>query len=133
MASNAKTFAIELDAEFREKVEDRLVEVVQKLGIDLLRRIVLKTPVDTGRARGNWFVTINAASGETTTAADKSGHATINRGSAVITGLTEPQAIWISNNLPYITALENGHSGQAPAGMVAVSIAELETFFARVE
>jgi len=32
--------------------------------------------------------------------------------------------ITIYNNLEYIEALENGHSQQAPAGMVAVSLAE---------
>ena len=34
--------------------------------------------------------------------------------------------IWISNNLPYIEALEEGHSQQAPHGMVALSLAEAE-------
>src|SRR5688572_24832833 len=36
------------------------------------------------------------------------------------------EAIIISNNLPYIVKLEHGHSQQAPAGVVAVSIAEVE-------
>ncbi len=34
--------------------------------------------------------------------------------------------IWISNNLPYIVKLEEGHSQQAPQGMVALSIAEVD-------
>ena len=133
MASNAAVFAMELDREFKAKVEDRLVEVVQKLGLDLLRRIVLKTPVDTGRARGNWFVTIGSPSGAVSQGTDPGGQASIARGSAVITGLTKPQAIWISNNLPYIVRLENGHSRQAPAGMVAVSLAEMSAFLTRIE
>ena len=37
------------------------------------------------------------------------------------------ESIWISNNLPYITALEDGHSKQAPAGMVALSLAEVSS------
>ena len=31
----------------------------------------------------------------------------------------------ISNNLPYIVKIEEGHSRQAPAGMVALSIEEV--------
>lgn len=133
MAGDAKTFALELDAEFREKVEDRLLEVVQKLGMELLQRIVMKTPVDTGRARGGWSVSIgNPSTGETGNI-DRGGGETISRGAAVITGLTELQALWIVNNVEYVSFLEDGHSGQAPAGMVAVSLAEMQSFFARVQ
>ena len=44
-----------------------------------------------------------------------------------------PDVIWIQNNAPYGPALEDGHSGQAPSGMVAVTFAELEVMFAKVE
>lgn len=132
MASNARRFQIELDREFREKVEDQLLLVVQKIGMELLSRVVLKSPVDTGRFRGNWNVAIQAPDISTTDAVDKSGGPTITRGSSVITGLQEPQVIWVSNNLPYAQRLEDGWSGQAPQGMVAVSVAEIETMFARV-
>lgn len=36
------------------------------------------------------------------------------------------QQIFILNNVEYIEALEEGHSQQAPAGMVRISIAEVE-------
>ena len=34
-------------------------------------------------------------------------------------------AIWISNNLPYIETLKHGHSQQAPKGMVKLLIEEV--------
>ena len=34
--------------------------------------------------------------------------------------------MFIVSNLAYIEALENGHSQQAPQGMVTISVAEIE-------
>lgn len=130
---SARTFALELDRWFKDEVEDRIIQVARMVGLEALKRVVLKTPVDTGRARGNWFVAIGAPSGVTTDATDKSGGQTINSGAAVISGLTRAQAIFITNNLPYIGKLESGSSVQAPQGMVAVTMAELEAFFSKVK
>ena len=36
--------------------------------------------------------------------------------------------VWtIANNLPYVEALENGHSKQAPAGMVKLALLDVTT------
>lgn len=130
---SAKEFRLGLDRWFKYEVEDRIVLAVQKIGMEALRRVVLKSPVDTGRFRGNWLVAIGIPATGTADRVDKGGKATIAAGKAVIEGLTSAQAIYICNNLPYAVALENGHSQQAPGGMVAVTLAELEAFFARVE
>lgn len=130
---SAKEFRLGLDRWFKDEVEDRIVLAVQKIGMEALRRVVLKSPVDTGRFRGNWLVAIGSPADGTVARIDKTGGDTIRAGSAVITGLSEATAIYLTNNLPYAVALENGHSQQAPGGMVAVTMAELEAFFARVE
>jgi hypothetical protein len=130
---SAKTFSLELDKWFKDEVEDKIVQITRMIGLEVLKRVILKTPVDTGRARGNWFVAIGSPSSAANGNPDKPGQTTIDAGSAVITGLTEAQAVWITNNLPYIGRLENGYSQQAPAGMVAVTMAELEAFFAKVQ
>ena len=36
------------------------------------------------------------------------------------------QVVWLLNNVEYIQALEEGHSQQAPAGMLRVSLAAAE-------
>jgi hypothetical protein len=133
MANTAREFAIELDRDFEEKVEGRLLEVVQKIGLETLARVVMKSPVDTGRFRGNWNVSINSADYSTSADVDPFGGATIARGQTPILGLPEPEAIWVSNGLPYANRLENGWSAQAPAGMVAVTVAEIETMFSRIQ
>jgi hypothetical protein len=101
------------------------LEATKKIAMEILSRVVLKSPVDTGRFRGNWTVSLNTPDLGITDGVDPSGGATIARGSSVITGMREPRVIYVSNNLPYAQRLEEGSSKQAPAGMVAVTLAEL--------
>lgn len=87
------------------------------------RRIITKTPVDTGRARGNWFASINEVHGGT----DEGRR----EGDAIIQGVILAQnaggkVFNLTNNLPYINGLEHGRSGQAPAGMVRVTAVEID-------
>jgi hypothetical protein len=106
--------------------------VLQKVALELLSRIVYKTPVDTGRARGNWQVTLDTpATGYNTDKKDGTGTAAIAEGVSVITQAPNDGLIWITNNLPYIERLENGWSNQAPAGMVKVALEEVMTMIAQ--
>ena len=95
---------------------------VRKIALDLLGRLTKKSPVDTGRFLANWMVGIGSPD-ETTT--ESTTNDAMERGAAVLTAYTSLQKVYISNNLPYATALEHGHSQKAPHGMVAVSIAEI--------
>lgn len=133
MAKNdIEDFEHQLDMEFEEKVEGQALLVFKKVGMELLSRIVLKTPVDTGRARGNWVVSIGERDYVERDVTDKQGGNTIMAEGGKVTALTDLRTIWVQNNLAYIGSLEDGHSKQAPAGMVAVSIAEVESMFRRV-
>ena len=96
-----------------------------KIAMEALNRVVMKSPVDTGRFRANWTVAVGRQDLSTTEETDKSGTATIAKGSQIILGQKGPAVIWLSNNLPYAQALENGHSKQAPMGMVALTYNEL--------
>lgn len=129
MANNANEFAIELDKVFKEQVEDVAILILQKVAMEGLSRVVLKSPVDTGRFRGNWTVSIDQRSGVATDAKDKNGNQTIAAGSSVITGITDLRVVWLENNLPYAERIENGWSKQAPAGVVALTVAEIEMMF----
>ena len=125
-AQNAKDFELRLNTavlETREKIED----AVQVIAMDTLRGVVLKSPVDTGRFRGNWIVSINSPSMEQTPATDASGSGAINKGMAAIEGydVETTSRIYIQNNLPYGNRLENGWSKQAPEGMVSVTLNEI--------
>jgi hypothetical protein len=107
--------------------------LIRKIGGKVLRGVVFKTPVDTGRARGNWIVSHGEpAQGETGLVDRGSGtdrRATIGEGDLELRKTEVGTTVWISNNVPYIRKLEHGHSGQAPEGMVAVTLAEIEAQF----
>jgi hypothetical protein len=127
MTTNVKEFNAAI-GEFAKKLPvEHVVPFHKKIALECLRRIVLRTPVDTGRARGNWQLTIDVpATGEVANL-DKAGGGTIAAGIGNIGGLRPFTVVYLTNNVPYAEALENGHSkGQAPNGMVAVTFAELE-------
>lgn len=98
---------------------------VRKVGLAVDSTVVLATPVDTGRARGNWQVEVNRPAAGTTGALSPSGREAIEQGKAKIAqyvGGKAEASIQITNNLPYIGKLNEGHSAQAPAGFVEKAI-----------
>lgn len=104
-------------------------QFMRALSLEAHGRIMLKTPVDTGRARANWNVSINApdtSTNEAATIAD--APAKQAEGGSRIAGADffAGDEIYITNNLPYIKELEDGRSRQAPRGMVAVTVQELK-------
>lgn len=97
--------------------------IFRKIIIDLDTRVVLDTPVDTGRARGNWFPSLNAPSDQVDeSASDRSGSKAVGEATSTAQRAKIGDIAWLTNNLPYILPLENGHSGQAPDGMVDVNL-----------
>ncbi|WP_423812406.1 HK97 gp10 family phage protein [Pseudomonas asiatica] len=106
---------------FAGVVEEALTQRVRVIALAMLNEIVLRSPVDTGRFRGNNIVSIGAPVRVPAETLDKSGGATIQRGLSVMTGLEPYTQVFIQNSLPYSEALEKGHSKQAPAGIYEVS------------
>ena len=106
-------------------------QVCRKVALSVFRRVVMRTPVDTGRARGNWIPTVGSPSSEVNDTQDKGGVMAMGR-AASQTGRWDPskgQSIFLTNNLPYIEVLEKGRVGnkgslQAPQGMVGITGAE---------
>ena len=122
----ARSASFRLDiARWVEKAGDRADLVVRKVALDLFSKVVLKTPVDTGRARGHWGVGINSVTYGA--GLDKGGGGTIAKATGVLTGAKAGDRIYIANNLPYIVRLEYGHSKQAPSGMVRTTIDEFQS------
>lgn len=128
------TFTLDV-SNFVDKASKTADVEIRKICLDLLTGIVLKTPVDTGRARANWFTSVGSPSGNVTTSTDPSGSSAISSGLSAISQATG-NVLWITNNLPYIYRLEfgtynngpktvGGFSRQAPAGMVRVTINDI--------
>ena len=110
---------------FAEKAGKNADIAIRTVCLDLTTGVVFKTPVDTGRARGNWQASIGTpAVGEVATL-DKSGTAAIAAAQGAIA--RAPGNVFVlANNLPYIARLEfEGYSNQAPAGMARITILEI--------
>lgn len=127
--SNARQFEIELDDWFKEEVEGTIYLITQKIALYALSGVVLKTPVAEGRARANWGVELGTWTAQVNDNYDKNGMPTINAGQSIIQNSKAYEVVYLSNSLPYINRLENGWSQQAPAGMVTVTLAEIEAMF----
>lgn len=106
---------------FTGLVEEALAQRVRVIALAMLNEIVLRSPVDTGRFRGNNIVSVGAPVYASSESFDPSGSETIQRGLSAMSGLEPYTQVYIQNNLPYATALEDGHSKQAPGGVYAVA------------
>jgi hypothetical protein len=107
----------------------RVSLITRKVALEALRRVVQKSPVDTGRFRGNWNVAVGAPNTAATAALDPSGGQVLASGTAQIGSATGLAPIFVTNSLPYAQKLEEGSSQQAPAGIVSVTAAEIRTAF----
>lgn len=127
----AKVTSFEQLARRLKKVASNVIEnsedITRKAAIAADSVVVLGTPVDTGRARGNWIATTGSPSSSTVENLDRSGLSSIALAQTVIGRWTEAQGpIFITNNLPYIVPLDGGSSPQAPDGMTKQAIAAAE-------
>jgi hypothetical protein len=148
---NQIAFNRALDEFTEDLVPEQHVRLQKKIAIDLFSAIIEKNPVGNpslwaesslpapkgyvgGRSRANWQISI-------TPPPDGDGTDDVDEG-AVTGAPVDPSqladglgamasaefggTIWIFNNVVYIKRLEDGWSQQAPAGMVAISLAEFE-------
>ncbi len=112
-----------------EDVDAMVGKFTRRLGVGILRRVVLATPVDTGRARANWQVDLNATPQGQLEEFDKGGGAAVSKGAAKIKTAKSYGTIDMVNNVPYIGRLNEGSSRQAPAGFVEAAVdAEVAPF-----
>ncbi|HAB02451.1 MAG TPA: hypothetical protein DCE25_05790 [Pseudomonas sp.] len=79
-----------------------------------------------GRFRGNWQFSIDSPATEELDRIDPSGSEAITALITQVQALTIGQTAYIVNNLAYAVPLEYGHSTQAPAGMVRVTLANFQ-------
>lgn len=105
--------------------------VVKNIASNAIRDVCLKTPVDTGQARGNWRLKANAPdTGVYLGPAyyDKSGIATAAQGIQSIYR-SNASVFYLTNNVPYIQRLNEGYSKQAPALFIETCVyAAIKTY-----
>lgn len=138
----ADTFSLQL-GKFAEKAGDNARQVIRKVTTDVLTNVVYRTPVGNpslwkskppagyvgGRARANWNVSFGSPSFAVSFRVDAQGYNTIQAGTNTINRAYGDNPIFIMNSVPYIRELEyEGHSKQAPAGMVRITVTQFQTF-----
>ncbi len=124
--ANAKQFSIDLTRWGTSLEKEQAPNFIRKIALELLKKVTMKSPVDTGRFRANWMVGIGGAD-ETTT--DSTVNDAVMRGSIILSAYRDLKQIHLSNNLSYAAALEHGHSMQAPLGVAEISVEEIEAHF----
>lgn len=111
----------------------KLDTVIRKVSLDCFRAVIIRSPVDTGRFRASWRVSLNTvdlavhapvvervteaqsiAPGEPPTA-DEMAYA-----NGTILKAKISDTVLITNNLPYAIPLEHGHSKHARPGPTAI-------------
>ena len=103
--------------------------VVRALTINVGAELVPRTPIDTGWARANWVSSIGRPVIEEVdrTGSPEQVQAANAKQAASRAGLATYRLdlgnTYVSNNVPYIQRLEDGHSQQAPTGFVRASLA----------
>lgn len=125
------SFKLQLE-KFAEKAGAKAEEAVRKVAMKVYANVVTMSPVDTGRFRGNWNISMGKFDRSTYSQGydhklDKSEAAqqlqrVLDKGQMII-GDYKGGSIYISNNLPYAMRLEDGYSDQAPVGMVRITLA----------
>jgi hypothetical protein len=100
-------------------IEPAVDDTVRKVALVANQAVIMATPVDTGRARANWQVSIDTELDAELDSTNVQG--TLSRNQGVIRGYRGGTII-LQNNLPYIEALNNGSSAQAPAGFVEKAV-----------
>lgn len=119
---------------FAKAIDLSIKTVVERITFDLWNKITLRTPVDTGRARQSWQLGIGAPNtnvpgpmGEGTGQYSKDSSPPTSPAAMFPGGeIDGKQTVFITSSLAYIGFLEDGRSMQAPAGMVQLSIAEVQ-------
>lgn len=113
-------------AQFAEQAKDAIDDVFREVVIELGTSVIRLSPVDTGRFKGNWHLSIDNIESVTFDEVDPTGQDAIASLIASASDLTAGQAAYILNNLPYAIPLEYGHSAKAPAGMVQITLARFQ-------
>lgn len=140
----------QIDDIFNKEVPQSIGRAVRYIALETFLRVVQRSPVGNpdlwkgnapegyvgGRFRSNWQVAV----GVRPTGVKDNSQSGVGQGSPASGQLVsealgalaplrqQPAKTYIVNNLPYAEELENGHSTQAPGGMVAVTVAELRSF-----
>ena len=110
-----------------KKIDGDIQKFIKQVCLEVFKRFIMRTAVDTGRARGNWQVEINRAA--VGTVDEGMWDQVFNRGAAKIAQIPPFSVTHITNNVEYVYYLEYVRpSQQHPEGMVEITLQEMKTW-----
>lgn len=129
-------FAVDI-RKFVEKVKDREALFARELAQDLARKVIERTPVETGFLRGSWYASINNIAKTNNGRKDSSGAAALSTITLTFQNAKAGDTLYILNNANYARRIEFGfvgmtdslgrfYTGPAPRAMVRRTIAEAD-------
>lgn len=131
MPTNLQKFNTSLESASK-KIKGDLEKFYKQVCLEVLKRIVLRTPVDSGRARGNWQLEIGrSAVGvlDVVGSAGEMGDDAIGRGVTKLSDIPPFSLVHITNNLSYIYYLEyDKRSKQFPEGFLEITLTEMASW-----
>lgn len=134
--SNVTKFNVELDRASK-KIHGDLNKFYRQVCLEVLKRIVLRTPVDSGRARGNWQTEIGRAASSSLLVEGSRGtmaDLAISAGMTKLAQIPPFSIVHITNNVEYLYYLEyEKRSQQFPEGMVEITLTEMQTWLSGIK
>ena len=104
---------------------------LQETALDAISRMIDRTPVDTGAAKGHWFARGTPTETFDKDKVDKDGARTKARAKRDLKPVRVGDRVYLVNSAPYFIFLEGGSSNQAPSGVVAITLAEMGLLYRR--
>ena len=140
MSNDAASFSVAVNR-WLDGAKITADEVVRRIALRVWEELVGRTPIDTGRAQSGWVTNLDEPSDyvppEIPADVQAAREAARRSGAASGRIVPEPEPpdlsaatianrIFIVNNTPYIVQLDQGSSQKSPAGMVAVTMAQVQ-------
>ena len=125
-----------LDRAFERVSTEKAAQLQRVLAFNFVEKVLPMTPVDTGRARGNWQIEIGLLPTGETGVLDKTGQVTLQsaqakldryvqeiqssaeNGSSNNASVQKLQVVWVANNTPYIEVLDSGFKVSRKTGQL---------------
>lgn len=128
------SFSLDLQR-FAEKAKDKADDLVGNIVVRVAAELDRRSPVGDavywkskppkgyigGHFRANWQLGVNVRPSGELPGVDTTGSVALPRIMAAIPDEASGKVFWIANNVPYSLRIEQGHSRQAPQGLVGLT------------
>lgn len=143
-SGSSKAFSVSIN-DWCDMAGVKLGVAVKKIVIDIFSRVIMRTPVDKGRARSNWVVGLNSPAANASSRMDTDPGPVTHDGSGKskaksrmimkvkTANVQNTKSYILTNNVIYAIRLEYGWSRkQAPSGMVRITVREFNRIAQRI-